>query len=214
MPIHDWARVDADLFHHFHRCWTVAVCDALNGGVLPPRFSALLERRTPDQFSPGSGLRGDRVVIHRRLSEVVCVVEVISTEDKRSRRAFDSLADQTVQLLRNGVHLLIVDLFPSAGREAGGLSAAIWDRLGGSFEPATEKPLIIAAFVANHSDCTPAPTIFMEPVDVGDALPAMPAFLSPDTYVAVPLEATYQLAWVHCPPSMRELVETGRLADE
>src|SRR5687767_6443877 len=113
MPIHDWARVDADLFHHFHRCWTVAVCDALNGGILPPRYSALLEQRTPEILPSDSGLRGDRVVIHRRLSEVVCVVEVISAEDRRTSRALHSPVDQAVRLLRNGVHLLIVDLFPS-----------------------------------------------------------------------------------------------------
>lgn len=44
MPIHDWSRVDANLFHHFHQRWTVAIADALNTGVLPPGFSALVEQ--------------------------------------------------------------------------------------------------------------------------------------------------------------------------
>jgi hypothetical protein len=29
MPIHDWTRVDAGLFHHFRHRWIDALCDAL-----------------------------------------------------------------------------------------------------------------------------------------------------------------------------------------
>lgn len=28
MPIHDWNRVDANLFHHFHQAWTMTICNA------------------------------------------------------------------------------------------------------------------------------------------------------------------------------------------
>src|SRR6476469_1228552 len=45
MPIHDWTRVDAGLFHDFHQGWTVALRNALNGGVLPPDYFALVEQR-------------------------------------------------------------------------------------------------------------------------------------------------------------------------
>ncbi len=44
MPIHDWARVDAGIFHHFHHRWISAVSDALNGGLLPPDYYALAEQ--------------------------------------------------------------------------------------------------------------------------------------------------------------------------
>jgi hypothetical protein len=43
MPIHDWSRVDAGLFHHFHQAWTIALSDALNGGVLPDEYFALAD---------------------------------------------------------------------------------------------------------------------------------------------------------------------------
>ena len=115
-------------------------------------------------------------------------------------------------MLRNGVHLLIVDLFPPSVRDPRVLPAAVWEEFGESFEPAPEKLLSLAAFVANCQDDRPAPTMFIEPIGVGDTLPVMPTFLSPDTYIPVPLEATYQAAWTNCPPSMREEVETGRLA--
>jgi hypothetical protein len=44
MPIHDWSRVDAGIFHHFHQVWTVEIANALNGGALPPEYFALAEQ--------------------------------------------------------------------------------------------------------------------------------------------------------------------------
>ena len=35
MPIHDWTRVDAGIFHHFHYQWISTISNALNGGLLP-----------------------------------------------------------------------------------------------------------------------------------------------------------------------------------
>jgi hypothetical protein len=47
MPIHDWTRVDAGLFHAFHQRWIASLSDALNGGVLPNAYFALTEQRLP-----------------------------------------------------------------------------------------------------------------------------------------------------------------------
>lgn len=212
MPIHDWARVDADLFHHFHRCWTTAVCNDLNGGLLPPSFSALLERRTP--VDSAHGLRGDRVVVRRRLTEAVCVIEVVSQADKRGQRAFEQLVGQAVRFLRNDVSLLMVDLFAPTIRDPRGLPGAIWAEVNESFNPAMDKRLTVASYMTGHPSGRSTPCLFLEPVEVGDLLPNMPAFLEPDAYVLVPLEPAYLRAWESCPPSMRELVERGRLADE
>jgi hypothetical protein len=44
MPIHDWNRVGAGVFHHFHVMWTAEIAAALNGGILPPRYLALAEQ--------------------------------------------------------------------------------------------------------------------------------------------------------------------------
>jgi hypothetical protein len=43
MPVHDWTRVDAGLFHAFHQRWISALSDALNTGGLPPDYFALVE---------------------------------------------------------------------------------------------------------------------------------------------------------------------------
>jgi hypothetical protein len=45
MPIHDWTRVSAGIFHHFHQKWVGTIADALNEGLLPvpPRWRSVLE---------------------------------------------------------------------------------------------------------------------------------------------------------------------------
>jgi hypothetical protein len=44
MPVHDWTRVSAGTFHHFHQAWITELARALNLGVLPPDFYALSEQ--------------------------------------------------------------------------------------------------------------------------------------------------------------------------
>jgi hypothetical protein len=50
MPIHDWGRVDAGIFHAFHHGWITEIARALNRGLLPPDYYAL-----PEQFAAGFG---------------------------------------------------------------------------------------------------------------------------------------------------------------
>jgi hypothetical protein len=44
MPIHDWTRVKAGIFHHFHHAWIFAISEAMNGGLLPSGYYALAEQ--------------------------------------------------------------------------------------------------------------------------------------------------------------------------
>jgi hypothetical protein len=44
MPVHDWTRVGAGIFHDFHQGWIIAIRNALNEGVLPADFYALAEQ--------------------------------------------------------------------------------------------------------------------------------------------------------------------------
>jgi len=50
MPVHDWTRVEAGIFHHFHHSWIEEIQRALNGGLLPDDYYALVE-----QFAAGLG---------------------------------------------------------------------------------------------------------------------------------------------------------------
>src|SRR5438067_296152 len=45
MPLHDWTRVPAGLFHDFHQSWSIRIKDALNAGRLPKGVAALVEQR-------------------------------------------------------------------------------------------------------------------------------------------------------------------------
>src|SRR5260370_27244079 len=44
MPVRDWTRVIAGIFHHFHHGWIEEIARALNRGVLPPEYYALAEQ--------------------------------------------------------------------------------------------------------------------------------------------------------------------------
>lgn len=46
MPVHDWKRVDAGLFHAFHQGWITYLTDALNDGCLPEGYFAIPEQNT------------------------------------------------------------------------------------------------------------------------------------------------------------------------
>lgn len=51
MPIHDWTKVDAGIFHDFHLEWIHAIKKSLNFGVLPADYYALAEQIT-GEFGP------------------------------------------------------------------------------------------------------------------------------------------------------------------
>lgn len=44
MPVHDWSRVKAGIFHHFHTSWAIHLAESLNDGVLPTGYYALAEQ--------------------------------------------------------------------------------------------------------------------------------------------------------------------------
>ena len=50
MPIHEWTRVDAGIFHAFHHDWITEIARALNRGLLPAEYYAL-----PEQIASGLG---------------------------------------------------------------------------------------------------------------------------------------------------------------
>ncbi len=44
MPVHDWTRVEAGIFHAFHVAWIPEIQKSLNGGLLPEGYYALAEQ--------------------------------------------------------------------------------------------------------------------------------------------------------------------------
>lgn len=44
MPVHDWSKVQAGIFHDFHHAWIEELKRSLNGGLLPEPYYALAEQ--------------------------------------------------------------------------------------------------------------------------------------------------------------------------
>src|SRR5437763_6393481 len=98
MPIHDWTGVDTNLFHDFHQTWTINIRNALNGGLLPKGYSALVEQRAagvvPDVREETSAKHGNLITIRHPLSRVVSVIEIVSPGNKGRRLALRSFVEK------------------------------------------------------------------------------------------------------------------------
>jgi hypothetical protein len=147
--------------------------------------------------------RANQIQIRHGLGEIVAVIEIVSPGNKGSQHAMRTFTEKVYELIEQGIHLLIVDLFPPSTRDPQGIHKVIWDAIcDEAFELPPDKPLTVAAYFAGELK-----TAYVEPVAVGDLLPSLPIFLGPDFYVPAPLEATYQATWQKCPRGLREFVE-------
>ena len=247
MPIHDWTRVDAGIFHAFHHGWITEISRALNRGLLPAAYYAQPEqlagglgpdvltlRRpgsngTPPPVRPPDGgvalamapprvrirMRSEanryaakaKAVTIRHVSnhQVVAMVEIISPGNKNNQNGLNAFVRKAREALAAGIHLLLIDLFPPGSRDPQGIHRAVWgEDCGEDYALPEDKPLTCVAYIGG-----PGAEAFVEPVAVGDALPEMPLFLTPDVYVPVPLEVTYQAAWEGMPAYWRDVLTTA-----
>jgi uncharacterized protein DUF4058 len=244
MPIHDWTRVDAGLFHHFHQRWIGFLCDALNAGPLPADYFALVEQNirgpipdvltlklasAPADMPQGSSAiavaaapprarlirrnevdryveKANRITVRHRHGDVVAVLEIVSPGNKASRAELRALVEKSAELIRQGIHLMVIDLFPPGKRDPHGIAKAIWDEFQEDDDLAlpADKPLAVATF-----DAGPPRIVYVEPIAVGEALPSAALFLKPENYVHAPLEATYQSTWDVFPAALKRLLEDG-----
>jgi len=150
--------------------------------------------------------KANRIAIKHRLGRLVAVIEIVSAGNKSSQHALRSFVEKAGELLREGINLLVVDLFPPSSRDPQGIHKAIWDEVQEEpFELPADKRLTVAAYSAGEPRMA-----YVEPVAVGDPLPELPIFLDPQTYVRAPLEKTYQQTWAKCPAVVRELVESSK----
>lgn len=243
MPVHDWTRVVSGIFHHFHQRWIGAICDALNGGVLPTEFYALAEQVAegphPDVLAletrfdqPESGAPGgaavalverppkvrfteeaereiyaqmaDRVAVyHASGDRVVAFAEIVSPGNKHSRFELTKFLKKIEEALERGCHLLVVDVHPPGRNDPRGIHASFWEeRVGDSHGVTADQPLGLSAY---RSDVVP--TAYFERVGIGQPLPDMPLFLTPDYYIDVPLEDTYEAVWSKMPQRWKRVIE-------
>jgi hypothetical protein len=251
MPVHDWSRVGAGIFHDFHCSWIVAIRNALNDGLLPGDYYAMAEQivgnlgpdvLTLQALGPSGSVGGgedspvtavartppkvrftatatmdayalkQKTVVIRHTSEdrIVALVEILSPGNKSSRHALRTFVEKATAALVRGYHLLLIDILPRGPRDPHGIHGALWEEIGDAcYEAPPERPLTLAAYSAGL-----VKTAYVEPVAVGDELPEMPLFLDPDSYVKVPLEATYQASWRAVPRRWRSVLEAPASAGE
>ncbi len=79
MPAHDWARVDAGIFHAFHLAWLGYLQTALNDGLLPAGYYALAEQHAgaaiPDFLTLHASPAGTALPRHPRGAGVATVTK-------------------------------------------------------------------------------------------------------------------------------------------
>jgi hypothetical protein len=146
--------------------------------------------------------RANRIRVQHRHGQVVAVVEIVSPGNKNTRTALAAFVRKAADLIWQGIHLLVVDLFPPSDRDPQGIHRAIWDEVAGRpFELPPDKPLTAVAYRA-----VPTKVAFVEPLAVGDPLPALPIYLTEADYIPAPLEETYRTSWAVFPGDFKDLL--------
>jgi hypothetical protein len=170
------------------------------GGVLvedaPP-----IARPVPFEVVPRP--RRHVVVRHASGHRVVAHIELVSRANKDRLAHVEGFAERVATALTEGVHVLLLDLFPPGRHDPNGLHEAILQQ----FSPTNyELPAgglrTFASYVGGPGD-----TAYVEHPAVGDSLPILPLFLTRNRYVNVPLEPSYQRAWNGTPDVWREVLE-------
>jgi Protein of unknown function (DUF4058) len=250
MPIHDWTRVDAGIFHAFHHDWITDISRALNRGLLPPEYYALPEQLAgglgpdvltlrkpannvihPISAAPEGGIalaleppkvsirmgsapnryaaKAKAVAIrHVSNHQVVAMVEILSPGNKNNQNGLNAFVRKAREALAAGIHLLLVDLFPPSVRDPQGIHGAVWGEDCSPDYSLTENHLTCASYIGGADA-----EAFIELVAIGDSLPDMPLFLTPEIYVLVPLEATYQSAWEGMAAYWRDILSAPKSED-
>jgi hypothetical protein len=260
MPVHDWTRVDAGIFHPFHNAWISEIQLALNNGRLPSNYYALGEQRSgdfgpdvltleieeendlgdlpPAEWSPEGDTNGgtltltesrpktrfamecerdaafyvarQRSIRVRHVSDdrFIAIIEIVSSGNKRNELALIAFMEKAMTALREGVHLLVIDLSPPRSFDPQGMHGVIWHYIEGDegerYEPPENEPLTMASYVAANPILS-----FVEPLAVGRVLPEMPLFLTKERYINVPLEETYTAAYRGVPRRFKQLLEAA-----
>lgn len=164
--------------------------------VRPPKAAARLSA-TPN-------LRSTVAVRQVGDKRVVALIELASASNKDRPENVTAYVGKAKAALDAGVHVVHLDVLPPTKFTPVGLGGAIWNAVNGNDYPFTpEKPLAADAFQAGR-----VIELFANPLAVGDELPDVPLFLTTDTYIDLPLTASYTDAFRSIAPDDRDLLST------
>ena len=134
--------------------------------------------------------RASRLAIRRNLDHrVVALLELASPGNKDRPASVERFAEKLAEAVEDGVHVVLIDLLPPGPADPAGLHGAVLWELGRRYRLPDGKRLCAAAYRAGANR-----RAYADPLAVGDPLPTVPLFLTPDRYVPLPLGPTYATA--------------------
>lgn len=207
MPLHDWTALGAWSFHDFHLAWVAGLQKALNAGLLPPDHYAMTEQHVGTSLTASASPKGKRRSIsirHVSGHRVVALIEIVSPANKDRKQHVTSFVNNMVAALEHGIHVLMIDLFPSGKHDPEGMHGAIWERFDPNEDtaPPGDRPFALASYTGGKPV-----KAYASFVALGDALPAVPLFLTPTRYVDLELEPGYTEAYTGMPEFWRKVIE-------
>ena len=182
MPVHNWMRVDAGVFHDFHLMWVCGLSRFFNSGGLPVWCYSLLEPVSDESAFLTSVDSADEDEIYFRRRRVVRIrserndgplasVQIVPPGAKHRTAWMQTLTHTITNDLSHGLGCLVIDLFQS--------------------------PLRIPD----------DPRLSIATCGTGEVLADLGLYLASDVSVVVPLEATYQAAWAEVPRRWQQVLE-------
>ena len=145
------------------------------------------------------------VIRHTSDDRIVAMIEVLSAGNKASRHAIRAFLDKAIAALDGGVHLLLVDVHPPGPRDPNGIHGAVMDEIGSEgYVSSRPSSRTAAAYIGGA-----VVKAFVDHFTVGEAIPAMPLFLTRENYIQVPLEETYLAAWNDVPPQYQDVLRAS-----
>jgi hypothetical protein len=240
MPIHDWTRLESGDFHHFHQGWTTNIANALNSGLMPPEYMAMVEqvvgRPIPDVVAlqtrkPKGDPGGVAVQSAPPTARVIARVEKVVYARRKNRVIIRHGRGRVVAIIeivspgnKDSNHALRTFVEKAGDILMQGINLLVVDL----FPPGPRDPQGIHKAIWDEFEEKPfelppgkpltvasyvggdIPTAYVETVGVGDPLPSAPIFLSEDYYIPAPLEAAYNQAWEVFPAMLKQLMEPGQ----
>jgi hypothetical protein len=238
MPIHDWTRVHAGIFHDFHHEWISTIRRALNSGILPSEYYALAEQQAagfgPDVLTLQADGSSDGGGTATTLQAQPKTRFVFESDAEFYRRKKSSVVIRHV----SGDRIVAIVEIISPGNKASRAFRALVNKacellehrihllIIDLFPPTKRDPNGIHAAIWDEVTDEPfelpaeqpltlvaydsglTTKAYVEPVAVGDTLPEMPLFLEPNGFVEVPLEQTYEEAFEAVPRRWKDVLES------
>jgi hypothetical protein len=95
------------------------------------------------------------MIRHATGDRIVALLEIVSPGNKDRRFSLARFVDKATSALRQGYHLLIVDLFPPGPHDRQGIHAAVWAEVDGieaeRYRQPSDKPLTLAAYESKRA---------------------------------------------------------------